>query len=106
MPEAGQQSGAAVRPHATLARPDARSVCALRGPKPEQLRVLLLGATSDGGLRVGREQERIRGAVQSATHRSLVELDVHPAATTDILLDALTRFRPHVVHFSATARAS
>ncbi|WP_228039877.1 CHAT domain-containing protein [Streptomyces chromofuscus] len=29
-----------------------------------------------------------------------MELDVHPAATTDILLDALTRFRPHVVHFS------
>ncbi|GGS93143.1 hypothetical protein GCM10010254_11370 [Streptomyces chromofuscus] len=42
----------------------------LRAPKPEKLRVLLLGATSDGGLRVGREQERIRGAVQSATHRS------------------------------------
>ncbi|MEU3620014.1 CHAT domain-containing protein [Streptomyces sp. NPDC006872] len=72
----------------------------LRAPKPEKLRVLLLGASSDGDLRVGREQQRIRAAVQSATHRDLVELDVHPAATADVFLDALPRFRPHVVHFS------
>jgi hypothetical protein len=72
----------------------------LRAPKPEKLRVLLLGAASDGDLRVGREQERIRAAVERATHRDLVDLDVHPAATADILLDGLTRFRPHVVHFS------
>ncbi|MFE6946036.1 DUF742 domain-containing protein [Streptomyces chartreusis] len=72
----------------------------LRAPKPEKLRVLLLGASSDGDLRVGREQQRIRAAVQSATHNDLVELDVHPAATADMFLDALRRFRPHVVHFS------
>ncbi|MEU0953529.1 hypothetical protein ABZ353_14490 [Streptomyces niveus] len=72
----------------------------LRAPKPEKLRVLMLGAASAGDLRVGREQERIRAAVERATHRDLVELDVHPAATADILLDGLTRFRPHVVHFS------
>ncbi|MCI3246443.1 MULTISPECIES: hypothetical protein [Streptomyces] len=72
----------------------------LRAPKPEKLRVLLLGAASAGDLRVGQEQQRIRAAVQSATHRDLVELDVHPAATADVFLDALTRFRPHVVHFS------
>ncbi|MEV5983220.1 hypothetical protein [Streptomyces sp. NPDC052114] len=72
----------------------------LPAPRPEKLRVLLLGAASDGGLRVGREQERIRAAVRSATHRDLVDLDVHPAATTGVLLDGLTRFRPHVVHFS------
>ncbi|WP_329557937.1 hypothetical protein OG711_38265 [Streptomyces uncialis] len=72
----------------------------LRAPKPEKLRVLLLAAASAGDLRVGREQQRIRAAVQSATHRDLVELDVHPAATADVFLDALTRFRPHVVHFS------
>jgi hypothetical protein len=29
-----------------------------------------------------------------------VELDVLPAATTADLLDGITRFRPHVVHFS------
>ncbi|GAA1927713.1 CHAT domain-containing protein [Streptomyces sodiiphilus] len=72
----------------------------LRAPRPEKLRVLLLAANSAGDLRVGEEQQRIRGAVQSATHRDLVELDVHTAATAEIFLDALTRFRPHVVHFS------
>ncbi|MFF3260289.1 hypothetical protein ACFYWO_14095 [Streptomyces sp. NPDC002932] len=72
----------------------------LRAPKPEKLRILLLGASSAGDLRVGQEQERIRAAVERATHRDLVELGVHPAATADVFLNALTRFRPHVVHFS------
>jgi hypothetical protein len=72
----------------------------LQAPKPEKLRVLLLGAASDGSLRIGREQERIRTIVQRATHRDLVTLDVHSAATADTLLDALPRFRPHIVHFS------
>lgn len=72
----------------------------LRAPKSEKLRVLLLAAASVGDLRVGQEQQRIRAAVQSATHRDLVELDLHPAATADVFLDALTRFRPHIVHFS------
>jgi hypothetical protein len=30
----------------------------------------------------------------------LVELEVHPAATAETLLNGLTRFKPHVVHFS------
>ncbi|MGC5346962.1 hypothetical protein [Streptomyces sp. DT171] len=72
----------------------------LRAPKPEKLRILLLGASSAGDLRVGQEQERIRGAVESSTHRDLVDLDAHPAATADVFLNALTRFKPHVVHFS------
>ncbi|MGR6998900.1 hypothetical protein ACU686_13375 [Yinghuangia aomiensis] len=76
----------------------------LRAPKPEKLRVLLLGAASDGDLRTGREQQRIRAAVQAATHRDLVELDVHPAATADVFLDGLTRFRPHVVHLLQSQR--
>ncbi|MEB7504942.1 hypothetical protein [Arthrobacter koreensis] len=69
-------------------------------PKPEKLRVLILGASSEGDLRVGREQKRIRAAVESALHRDQIELDVRPAATTHDLLDGITRFRPHVVHFS------
>lgn len=72
----------------------------LRAAKPEKLRVLLLGASSKGDLRVGREQKRIRAAVESALHRDMIELDVRPAATTSDLLDGITRFRPHVVHFS------
>jgi len=62
--------------------------------------VLLLGASSEGDLRVGREQKRIRSAVESALHRDLIELDVRPAATASDLLDGITKFRPHVVHFS------
>lgn len=76
-----------------------------RSPKPEKLRVLMLGAGPAGDLRVGREQKRIRAAVESALHRDLVELDVRPAATTSDLLDGITRFRPHVVHFSGHSNA-
>ncbi|MEU2946992.1 hypothetical protein ABZ617_13250 [Nocardiopsis alba] len=72
----------------------------LRAPKPEKLRVLMLGSASAGDLRVSREQSRIRNAVESALHRDLVELDARPSATTRDLLDGITRFRPHVVHFS------
>jgi hypothetical protein len=72
----------------------------LPSPKPEKLRVLILGASADGGLRVGREQKRIRAAVESALHRDRIELDVRPAATSQDLLDGVTKFRPHVVHFS------
>ena len=60
----------------------------------------MLGASSEGDLRIGREQKRIRSAVESALHRDLVELDVRPSATTTDLLDGITKFRPHVVHFS------
>ncbi|MBG6219092.1 hypothetical protein IWX75_003583 [Arthrobacter sp. CAN_A6] len=73
---------------------------ALLAPKPEKLRVLILGASSEGDLRVTREQKRIRAAVESALHRDQIELDVRPAATTEDLLDGVTKFRPHVVHFS------
>lgn len=72
----------------------------LPSPKPEKLRVLILGASADGGLRVGREQKRIRAAVESALHRDRIDLDVRPAATAQDLLDGVTKFRPHVVHFS------
>ena len=46
-----------------------RVVRELRAPKPEKLRVLILGASAEGDLRVGREQKRIRTAVESALHR-------------------------------------
>ncbi|OUZ07230.1 hypothetical protein BHE97_17110 [Aeromicrobium sp. PE09-221] len=72
----------------------------LRQPKQEKLRVLILGASAEGDLRLGREQKRIRAAVESALHRDQIELDVRPAATTADLLEGLAKFRPHVVHFS------
>lgn len=72
----------------------------LRKAKQEKLRVLLLGASAEGDLRVAREQKRIRAAVESSLHRNLIEIDVRPAATSSDLLDGITKFRPHVVHFS------
>lgn len=77
-----------------------RAVRAVREPRQEKLRILLLGASSDGGLRIGREQAQIRRAVESSLHRDLIELDARSAATTADLLDGLSKFRPHVVHFS------
>ncbi|GAQ67487.1 DEAD/DEAH box helicase [Streptomyces scabiei] len=71
----------------------------LRSPSPEKLRVLMLGAASDSGLRVRRQQQRILAAVQSATHRDLVEFVSRPAAA-DAFEDALNQFRPHIVHLS------
>ncbi|WP_405582957.1 hypothetical protein [Streptomyces sp. NBC_01190] len=72
----------------------------LRAPKPEKLRILMLAASAEGDLRIGREATRIRAAVERALHRDLVEIDLRPSATTGDLLDGLARFRPHVVHFS------
>ncbi|MCT1514048.1 CHAT domain-containing protein [Dietzia cercidiphylli] len=69
-------------------------------PKAEVLRILLLGAASEGDLRIGREQKRIRTAVEAALHRDQIQFDARPAATTADLMDGITKFRPHVVHFS------
>ncbi|WP_216695983.1 CHAT domain-containing protein [Dietzia psychralcaliphila] len=81
-------------------------------PKPEKLRVLLLGADSRGaeigecGLRIGREQQRIAAAVRAANHRDLIEIQPRPAATTEDLLEGISQFRPHVVHFSGHSNES
>lgn len=78
---------------------------ASRDPKPEELRVLMLGASATGDLRIGREQRQIREAVRKATLREWVTFDTHPSATTEDLLDGIVRFRPHVVHFSGHGNA-
>ncbi|MFB6931281.1 SAV_2336 N-terminal domain-related protein [Streptomyces chartreusis] len=91
---------AATRTYASVEDGHVRTVRKeLRRPRPEKLRVLLLGAASDSGLRVGREQQRILAAVRSATHRDLVEFVSRPAAA-DAFSDALHQFRPHIVHLS------
>jgi alkanesulfonate monooxygenase SsuD/methylene tetrahydromethanopterin reductase-like flavin-dependent oxidoreductase (luciferase family) len=59
----------------------------IRPPKPELLRVLMLGASSGGELRVAREQARIRAAVERALHRDLIDPDARPAATLEDLLE-------------------
>lgn len=72
---------------------------AIPAPQPEKLRVLVLTA-ADGDLRVGREVSRITAAVKAAVNRDHIEFDVRPAATANDLLNGLTEFRPHVIHFS------
>ena len=99
--KAGAAQRAALEARVTGAENEVRAaIRRLPEPEPEKLRVLLLGSSSLGDLRVGREQKRIRAAVQSALHRDQIELDVRPAASTADLLDGISRFRPHVVHFS------
>ena len=75
----------------------------LPAPKREKLRVLMLGASAEGDLRVGREQKRIRAAVESALHRDQIELDVRPAATSADLLDGVTKSALTWCTFLATA---
>jgi hypothetical protein len=77
-----------------------RALRELAAPKPEKLRVLMLGASPEGDLRIGREQDRIRKAVEAALHRDQIEFDLRTAATPHDLLDGIAKFRPHVVHFS------
>ncbi|WP_282780685.1 CHAT domain-containing protein [Nocardia sp. CC201C] len=84
---------ARIRPSSYARRSEVKS-------QAEKLRVLILGAAGEGDLRVGREQKRIRAAVQSALHRDQIMFDVRPAATPADLLDGISKFRPHVVHFS------
>ncbi|MEU8312672.1 hypothetical protein [Micromonospora sp. NPDC048887] len=73
---------------------------ALSAPKAEKLRILMLGASSEGDLRVTREHTRIRRAVEAALHCDQVEIDVRLSATTQDLQDGIAKFRPHIVHFS------
>ncbi len=79
------------------------AVSRLRPPQAEPLRILYLTAASRGDLRVDEEMRRVKAGVQAATHRDLVQIEHKPAATSSDLLDGLTRFKPHVVHFSGHA---
>lgn len=78
----------------------------LPDPKPEKLRILMLGASSDGELRIGREMKRIKDAVRSSLHRDAIEFEMKPAATIDDLLDGISQFRPHFIHFSGHSNES
>lgn len=80
-----------------------RRIEAIRQPKKEQLRILYATATSRGDLRLDEEIRRVKAAVRAATHRDQVLIDHLPAATPSDLLDGLTAFHPHVVHFSGHA---
>jgi CHAT domain len=93
------------RSHQTMTAEDniTTAMSRLRPPQPEPLRILYLTAASRGDLRVDEEMRRVKAGVQAATHRDLVQIEHKPAATSLDLLDGLTRFKPHVVHFSGHA---
>jgi len=78
---------------------------ALREPKAEPLRILYGTATPDGDLRVNQEIRRVEAAVRAAVHRDQVSIRHAPDITSGDLLDYVTSFRPHVVHFSGHANA-
>lgn len=75
----------------------------LRPPERERLRILYVTATPEGGLRVDKEMRRVNNGVRAATERDLVEIHHLPAATASDLLDGMSGFKPHVVHFSGHA---
>ncbi len=76
---------------------------ALRHPKQENLRILYGTATPQGDLRVSQEIRRVKSAVAAALHRDLVDIEHAPDITADDLLNYLTTFQPHVIHFSGHA---
>lgn len=78
-------------------------IAALREPQRENLRILYATATPEGELRVAQEIRRVKAAVASSLHRDAVEIEIAPDVTVDDLLDYLTTFRPHIVHFSGHA---
>ncbi|WP_158894059.1 hypothetical protein [Amycolatopsis anabasis] len=77
-----------------------KALRALSAPKAEKLRILMLGASAQGDLRITREHTRIRRAVEAALHRDQVDIEVRLSATTQDLQEGIAKFRPHVVHFS------
>jgi hypothetical protein len=83
----------------------ARTIATLREPVAEPLRILYGTATPDGDLRVGQEIRRVKKAVQASVHRDRVRIEHASDITSDDLLDLLTTFRPHVIHFSGHADA-
>ncbi|MFG1602852.1 CHAT domain-containing protein [Actinoplanes sp. NPDC049265] len=72
----------------------------------EPLRILYMTAAQAGDLRVDREVRAVREAVRAATHRDMVDIEPLPAATGSDLLNGLTRFRPHAIHFSGHGNES
>lgn len=80
-----------------------QEIASVRPPRREQLRILYATATSQGDLRLDEEIRRVKATVKASTHRDQVVIEHLPAATPGDLLDGLTSFRPHVVHFSGHA---
>lgn len=83
-------------------RLDAR-IAELANPQVEKLRILYATATPHSDLRVSQEIRRVKAAVSAALHRDLVEIEHAPDVTPSDLLDHLTSFQPHVIHFSGHA---
>lgn len=91
---------------ARLAQPEVLYVHEVRevsAPLPETLRVLYLTANPEMNLRTDAEVRGVLDQVRRATHRDLITIEHHPAATAEDLITGLNDVRPHVVHFSGHA---
>lgn len=84
--------------------PEARdAVPPLTKPQIEPLRILYGTATPNGELKLGEEIRRVKQAVQASRNSDRIEIQHVSEVTTGGLLDQLSGFRPHVVHFSGHA---
>jgi hypothetical protein len=69
----------------------------------ERLRILYLTAAPALDLRLDSEMRAVRASLRAGTYRDRIEIEAMTAATGSDLLDGLTRFRPHALHFSGHA---
>jgi hypothetical protein len=101
-----EQQAERARTHALMSAAESRlqqQIAEIRPPKVERLRILYVTAASDGDLRVDKEIRRVKKGVKAATLRDLVEIEALLAATGPDLLDGMSGFKPHVVHFAGHA---
>lgn len=101
-----QQRAESLRTEELIAATEGRlseQIESLRNPQNESLRILYATASPDGDLRVSQEIRRVKIAVATALHRDSIDIEHAPDVTPSDLLDHLTRFQPHVIHFSGHA---
>ncbi|TFV52854.1 hypothetical protein [Blastococcus sp. TF02A-35] len=101
-----EQQAERARTQALMAATESRlqqQIAEIRPPQVERLRILYVTAASDGDLRVDKEIRRVKKGVKAATLRDLVEIEPLLAATGADLLDGMSGFKPHVVHFAGHA---
>lgn len=81
----------------------AAAIDASRRAAPEQITVLLIAGTPEGGtspLRLDREARETDANVQASRYRDQINLEWIQATRVGDLISALNRFEPDVVHFS------
>lgn len=84
------------------------AIDASRRAAPNQITVLLIAGTPEGGatpLRIDREAREIDAKVQASLYRDRIKLEWIQATRVGDLISALNRYQPDVVHFSGHGSA-